>query len=249
MTGLSERPRHLLVIDDDVRLLEAMGHYFRHAGYEVTTAPDGPSGLACAADQSPDIVVLDIMMSGMDGWEVCRRMREVSHVPIIMLTARGGESDRVMGLRLGADDYVPKPFSLKELEARIEAVLRRVYMAPPPEDNVVYDDGHLRLELNGLRVYRDGDPVALTLTERRMLFRLASEPGRAIPLQHLLRDIWGPEYEQQTDYVKLYIWRLRQKLERSPGRPTYVRTERGIGYRFDAQPAQSGAPAQSERKP
>jgi len=230
-------PIRVLLIDDDARLTDAIARYLQRSGYAVVTAQDGPSGLERHRHDRPDIVVLDVMMPGMDGWEVCRRLRAVSRVPVIMLTARADEFDRVTGLRLGADDYVGKPFSLKELEARIEAVLRRTNMAPPSREDVLFDDGRLRLEPDGYQVRLNGAPVNLTGTERRLLFILAEHAGRVMSSEQILRRVWGAEYEAQGDYVKLYIWRVRQKIEPDPADPTYIRTERGLGYRFAGEDA------------
>ncbi len=239
----------LLLIDDNVQLLDAITKSLERAGYAVSTAFDGASGLERFSQLRPDLVVLDVMMPGMDGWEVCRRLRETSRVPIIMLTARANETDKIMGLRMGADDYVAKPFSLKELEARIEAVLRRVHMAPPSGEDLLYDDGILRLETAGLQVLIEGEALNLTATERRLLFALAENAGRVLSVEQILRQVWGPEYEGQTDYVKLYVWRLRQKLETDPSDPVYIRTERGLGYRFvpqeSRQAAEDAAPAEA----
>jgi two-component system KDP operon response regulator KdpE len=161
-------------------------------------------------------------------------------VPIIMLTARGDETDRVHGLRLGADDYITKPFSLKELEARIEAVLRRARPAAGNQDEVLYDDGSLRLESRSMQVLRDGEPLNLTATERRLLFLLAEQPGKVFSPEQILRQVWGPQYEGQTEYVKLYVWRVRQKVEPNAEQPVYLRTERGLGYRFVPQAPAGG---------
>lgn len=248
-----EPPIRLLVIEDDVRLTEALAHFLRHAGYEVAVAYDGPTGLAVAAETPPDLVILDVMFPDMDGWEICRRLRQTSDVPIIMLTARTSEDDRVKGLAMGADDYVAKPFSLKELDARIGAVLRRTHMPPPPADGIVYSDGWLLLNQNGLLALKDGRPVDLTAKERRLLFRLAEQPGRVYSARHLLTDLWGQGYDDHLGYVKLYIWRLRQKIETDPGKPRYIKTERGVGYYFDAvatpdgrRPEPGGAPASDD---
>jgi DNA-binding response OmpR family regulator len=222
----------LLLIDDDVRLTDGIARYLRHAGYHVDVANDGFEGLERFRQAEPDLVILDVMMPGMDGLELCRRLHEQSQVPIIMLTARGDETDRVHGLRLGADDYITKPFSLKELEARIEAVLRRARPAPGVQDEVLYDDGLLRLEPRSMQVLREGNPLSLTATERKLLFLMAEQPGKVFSPEQILRQVWGPEYEGQTEYVKLYVWRVRQKIEPSPDQPSYLRTERGLGYRF-----------------
>lgn len=225
----------LLLIDDDIRLTDGIARYLRHAGYRVEVANDGISGLERFHQIHPDLVVLDVMMPGMDGLELCRKLHEQSQVPIILLTARGDETDRVHGLRLGADDYITKPFSLKELEARIEAVLRRSRQGPGSTDDVLYDDGTLRLEARSMQVLRDGEPLSLTATERRLLFLLAEQAGRVMSPEQILRQVWGPEYEGQTEYVKLYVWRVRQKVESSPDQPVYLKTERGLGYRFVPQ--------------
>jgi two-component system KDP operon response regulator KdpE len=227
-----EHPTRILIIDDDARLTEAITRFFEHEGYEVETARDGHQGLERFHRRPADIIVLDVMMPHMDGWEACRRLRESSNVPIIMLTARANESDRVLGLRMGADDYIDKPFSFKELAARIEAVLRRVRVLPTRRNDSVYDDGYLRLARDGMLAIRDGEPVNLTATERRLLFTLADRAGRVLAATQILHHVWGPEYEGQSDYVKLYVWRLRQKLEPDPSNPVYIQTERGLGYRF-----------------
>jgi DNA-binding response OmpR family regulator len=172
------------------------------------------------------------MMPKLDGWEVCSRIREVSDVPIIMLTARGQESEKVRGLQMGADDYVAKPFSLRELEARIESVLRRSRAAPAVQGRILYADDELVIDSDRWEVSRQGEPVDLTATERRLLFLLAENSGRVIPTARILERIWGHEYANEVDYVKLYVWRLRQKVEPDPRRPTYIHTERGVGYRF-----------------
>ena len=229
---MQKSEHQLLLVDDNSQLLDAMSCSLARAGYAVETAKDGVEGLARVEELEPDLVVLDVMMPGMDGWEVCQRLRETSRVPIIMLTARANETDRIMGLKMGADDYIGKPFSLKELEARIEAVLRRVNMNPPKGGDILYDDGILRLDVASMQVIRDDESLNLTATERRLLFVLAEKAGWVLSVDQILRQVWGPEYDGQTDYVKLYIWRLRQKVEPDPTNPQYILTERGLGYRF-----------------
>ena len=224
----------ILMIDDDERLATAVAVYLGRQGYDVDLAHNADSGLACFHAQEPDLVLLDVMMPDRDGWEICRLLRSDSPVPIIMLTARADETDRVHGLQLGADDYVPKPFSLRELEARIEAVLRRSRMAPPSATDVLYEDEHLRVDRGSLRVLVDGNVIPLTATERRLLFVLAENPDRVLSPDYILRHVWGPEYVGQADYVKLYVWRVRQKIEPDPAHPQYIHTERGLGYRFHA---------------
>jgi len=226
----------LLVIEDDTRLADALKLYFGNRGYEVIAAANGLEGLQKMYAHRPDLIILDVMMPRMDGWETCRRIRELSDVPIIMLTARGQESEKVKGLKLGADDYVAKPFSLKELEARVEAVLRRIKLPPPAKGGVLYADEELVIDSERWEVTRQGKPLELTATERRLLFYLAENAGRVLTHQQILERVWGAEYIDDIDYVKLYIWRLRRKIERDPSHPRYILTERGIGYRFAKNP-------------
>jgi len=226
----------LLIIDDDAKLVQALELYLSKAGYEVITAADGLEGLQEVYAHRPDLIILDIMMPKMDGWKACRRIREVSDVPIIMLTARGQEYDKVKGLKQGADDYVAKPFGLKELAARVEAVLRRTRLPPPAEGAVLYVDEELVIDSERWEVSRGGEPLELTATERRLLFYLVDNAGRVLTHRQLLERVWGPEYIDEVDYVKLYVWRLRQKIEEDPSQPRYILTERGIGYKFAKNP-------------
>lgn len=226
----------MLIIDDDAKLVQALELYLSKAGYEVITAADGLEGLQEMYAHRPDLIILDIMMPKMHGWKACRRIREVSDVPIIMLTARGQEYDKVKGLKQGADDYVAKPFGLKELAARVEAVLRRTRLPPPAEGAVLYADEELVIDSERWEVSRGGEPLELTATERRLLFYLVDNAGRVLTHRQLLERVWGPEYIDEVDYVKLYIWRLRQKIEEEPSQPRYILTERGIGYKFAKNP-------------
>lgn len=222
----------LLLIDDDATLIEALRIYLSRAGYEVRAATNGAEGLKEFYDQRPDLVILDVMMPQMDGWETCRRIRDLSTVPIIMLTAKGQETDRVKGLRLGADDYVSKPFSLKELEARIEAVLRRAERYESEEEPVLYVTDDIVIDSEHWEVRRNGERLDLTPTELRLLLYMAENAGRVLSHRQLLREVWGPDYVENTDYTKLFVWRLRRKIEKDPGDPQYILTERGIGYRL-----------------
>lgn len=226
----------LLIIEDDAHLVEALKLYLRKAGHEVLTAANGLEGLQKMYVQHPDLIILDVMMPKMDGWETCRRIREVSDVPLIMLTARGQESEKVKGLKLGADDYVAKPFSLRELEARVEAVLRRTRLPTPTQGTVLYANGNLVIDSERWGVSRGGEPLELTATERRLLFYLAENAGRVLTHEQILESVWGPEYVDELDYVKLYIWRLRKKIEEDVSHPRYILTERGIGYKFAKNP-------------
>jgi len=220
----------LLVVDDDPRLLEGLELYLVEVGFEVITAGNGQEALGKMYHHRPDLVLLDVMMPQMDGWETCRRMRALTDVPIIMLTALGQEGDKVRGLNIGADDYVVKPFSLSELEARVRAVLRRARSEQPAETRAVYGDGELVVDYASLEVIREGKPVQLTARERQLLFLLAENAGRILPYSRILEAVWGPEYIGDVDYVKQYIWRLRQKVEPDPDQPRYILTKRGVGY-------------------
>jgi len=222
----------LLIVEDDIDLVKALELYFERSGYQVLSAKNGLEGLQRLYEERPDVVILDIAMPRMDGWEVCRRIRELSDVPILILTARVQEEERVKGLKLGADDYVVKPFSLKELEARIEAVLRRSRSARPQKPGVLFANEELVVDADRLMVTRNGKHIDLTPTELRLLLLLAENVGRVLTHRQILEKIWGAEYADDLDYVKLFIYRLRRKIESDPEKPAYILSERGIGYRF-----------------
>jgi len=224
--------RKLLIIEDDVDLVRALEHYFSGADFDVVSALDGREGLQKLYDERPDLVILDIAIPRLDGWQVIQRIRELSEVPIIILTARIREEERVRGLRLGADDYVVKPFSLKELEARVGAVLRRAHEGKAGRTGVLFNDGELVVDADRLAVTRSGKRIDLTPTELRLLLYMAENTGRVLTHQQILERIWGPDYTENVDYVKLFVYRLRRKIETDPKRPDYIVTERGIGYRF-----------------
>ena len=229
--------KKLLIIDDDQKLLDALVLYFRKEGYQVFTAKEGSQGLHQLYQFHPDLVILDIMLPHIDGWEVCERIRKMTNVPIIMLTARGQEASRVKGLVMGADDYVAKPFSLRELAARVEAVLRRSLGVQEQSDDVLYADGYLVIDAGRMEARCAGKVLNLTATERRVLVFLARNPGRLLTPRQILVGIWGSEYADEVNYVRLYIWRLRQKLEPVPDKPRYILTEYGMGYRFAGPPS------------
>lgn len=237
MTGLARElgARKLLVIEDDRALSDVMRLYLEQKRYTVEVAYDGEQGLTMFRSYAPDLVILDVMMPKLNGWEVCRRLREESSVPIIIVTARGQDTDRVTGLRIGADDYISKPFSLRELEARIETVLRRVTPAPRGPEGVLYRDSFLSIEAWGWKVTCEGQVVDLTAVERHLLLYLVMARGATLSVDHLLENVWGGRDDSQSEYVKLYVRRLRQKIEPDPDRPRYILTERGRGYRFVAQ--------------
>lgn len=221
----------ILLIDDDKTLLELLSSHLETAGYHALVASDGPSGVRQAAQAQPDLVVLDVMMPGMDGWEVCRRLREDSSVSIIMLTAKGEEIDKLRGFRLGVDGYVTKPFSFAELTARVGAVLARAKYAPTSVHSVTSSD--LTIDFVQRRVTVAGQAVSLTPTEYRLLEQLARNAHRTVPTEQLLADVWGSEYAGEVEHVKRYIWTLRKKIEADPGDPKHLITERGYGYRFE----------------
>jgi DNA-binding response OmpR family regulator len=221
----------ILLIDDDETLLELLSGHLRPAGYSPLVATHGPQGLQLATDKKPDLVVLDIMMSGMDGWEVCKRLREVSTVPIIMLTAKGEEFDKLRSFRLGVDDYVTKPFSFAELTARIGAVLSRVRRGQDIERQIHI--GEIAINYEQRRVTVAGRAIDLTPTEYRLLGLLARHTHRTVSTEQLLTEVWGAAYQGEPEHVKRYIWSLRQKIETDPGNPQHILTERGFGYRLE----------------
>jgi len=223
----------LLIIEDDITLNRLLAGHLQSLGYEVLSASGGAEGLELAEKAKPALVILDIMMPGMDGWQVCRRLRTTSTVPILMLTAKGAQEDVLQGLELGADDYLKKPFDLRELELRIEAILRRSGAGAMRDQKNVFDDGILRIDLERRQVVRRGQAVHLTPTEFRLLSYLMRQRGRVVPHQELLTEVWGPEYVQDTANLSVYVRYLREKLEIVPGEPRYICTEWGVGYRFD----------------
>lgn len=220
----------ILVIDDDPTLLDLLAEHLGKAGYRAVTTASGLAGLQAFYEHHPDLVVLDVMMPKVDGWTVCERLREVSDVPILMLTAKGEERDRLRGFRLGVDDYVVKPFSFAELVARVGAILARSRRPPPESHRAPIVRGEVTIDLDERRVTRAGQPVHLTPTEFRLLAALAEQPGRTLPPETLLTRVWGSEYADDVENVKRCIHYLRQKLEADPEHPELILTERGFGY-------------------
>jgi two-component system alkaline phosphatase synthesis response regulator PhoP len=224
----------VLVVDDERPIVELVEQYLAREGYAVLTAADGPTALALARAAAPDLIVLDLMLPGLDGIEVCRRLRTFSDAYVIMLTARAEEVDKLVGLAVGADDYVTKPFSPRELVARVKAMLRRpragagpaAAPAPPPRRF-----GELVIDEARHEVTRRGQPVPLTAREFALLLALASYPGRVFTRAQLLERVWGNEY-YGDHVVDVHVGNLRKKLEDDPARPRYVETVRGVGYRF-----------------
>jgi DNA-binding response OmpR family regulator len=224
--------RRILVVDDEPDLVHAVRLYLEMEGYLVFAASNGYEAMEKVTEKLPDLVVLDVMMPEMDGFETLKRIREAHNVPIIMLTVRGEEVDKVRGLQLGADDYVTKPFSQRELLSRIQAVLRRSEMPPLVPKTQIVVDGDLTIDFARNEVTVRGRQVSLTPTEHRLLYHLVSNPGRVLTYETLLAKVWGYEYREEAHYVRLYVNYLRQKIEPDQAHPRYVLTERGLGYRF-----------------
>ncbi len=223
------------MVDDEPTLLETVGYNLRKAGYEVRTASDGPSGLEAARRERPDLVILDLMLPGFDGFEVCRHLRRESAVPVLMLSALGEEVDKVVGLELGADDYLTKPFSMRELLARVKALLRRVELlresaAAAPSRVIVAGD--LRIDLDEHRATLGGRALTLKPKEFDLLAYLARSPGRVHTRETILQHVWDYEYVGDTRTVDVHIRWLREKIEADPSNPKRIETVRGVGYRF-----------------
>jgi DNA-binding response OmpR family regulator len=228
----------VLIIEDDPTIADVVRRYLERDGFVVTVAGDGLVGLKQALSEPPDLVVLDLMLPGMDGLEVCRRLRALAPVPVIMLTARGDEADRVIGLELGADDYVAKPFSAKELVARVRAVLRRARgpLSPPTGGPGVLVDGDLRVDVAAYEAALDGRVLSLTPREFELLAYLMRHPRQAFRRDQLLQSVWGYKFGD-TSTVTVHVRRLREKVEPDPSRPTRIATVMGVGYRWEGTPA------------
>jgi two-component system response regulator RegX3 len=223
----------LLVIEDEPSISEPLAYMLEKEGFEVAIAATGPAGLEEYARSGADLVLLDVMLPGLSGTEVCRSLRQTSSVPIIMLTARDSEIDKVVGLELGADDYVTKPFSHRELLARIRAVMRR--RAEPEEPTaVVLEAGPVRMDVERHRVTVDGDPVQLPLKEFELLEMLLRNAGRVLTRSQLIDRVWGADYVGDTKTLDVHVKRLRAKLETEPRTPKHLVTVRGLGYKFEA---------------
>ncbi len=222
----------ILLVDDEPTLIKFLGEYLEGQEMDVVTANNGPEALRTAFKEQPDLVVLDIMMPGMDGWEVVTRLRELSEMPIILLTAKNAEADKLRGFRLGVDDYVTKPFSFAELTARIQAVISRTRHPQPTENRNLVLFGEWVLDLDARELRRGGQPISLTPTEYRLLETLARQQGRAVEESALVQEVWGPTFQEDTAALRRYIFLLRQKIEPDPTRPQFILTVRGYGYRL-----------------
>jgi two-component system, OmpR family, KDP operon response regulator KdpE len=221
----------VLVVDDESRMVEFIAMNLELEGFRVVRAANGSEALERASREHPDLVLLDIMMPEMDGFETLAGLRETSSVPVIFLTAKSEEVDRIRGLDLGADDYITKPFSPRELVSRIRAVLRRTEPAALASSEIVVDD-ELRINFDQRKVTVRGREVRLRPTEYRLLYQLVTNAGKLLTHEVLLSRVWGAEYRDEDQYVRLYITYLRQKIEKDPRNPRYILSERGLGYRF-----------------
>lgn len=226
------RKTRILVVDDEPRLVRFVTANLQSVGYEPITSDHGRGAINLTEAQEPDLVILDIMLPDIDGFEVCQRIREFSMVPIMMLTARAGERDKVKGLDLGADDYLTKPFGAQELLARVRALLRRSQFPTDVRPKPVCAHGDVVVDFVRRQVTVGGRRVRLTPTEYKLLSQLALNAGRVMLHEDLLRRVWGSEYEDEIGYLRVYISRLRRKIEKNPAQPEYIRSEPGFGYVF-----------------
>jgi DNA-binding response OmpR family regulator len=232
MAEESFKNKKILVVDDEERMARFIRLNLEHDGFQVIEAFKGMQAISAFRDKMPDVVILDVMLPDIDGFEVLQLIREISAVPVIMLTAKGEEDDRVRGLELGADDYVTKPFSPRELVSRVRAVLRRTEAGSSSGEGVIDVDEHLKLDFGRREIKLDGELVKLRPTEYRLLYHLVQNAGWVLTYDQILSKVWGYEYRDEPHYVRLYVNYLRQKLEKDPANPKYILTERGVGYRF-----------------
>lgn len=231
--SLPRDAKRILVVDDETRMIGFIRMNLELEGFQVIEAHNGLEALETIRTQIPDLVLLDVMMPELDGFETLRILREFSNIPVIMLTAKGEEDDRVYGLELGADDYITKPFGPRELSSRVKAVLRRAEMpATKPEHATLRIDDRLQVDFNRREVIVNDEPVKLRPTEYRLLYHLIENAGWTVPHEQILAKVWGYEYRDEDHYVRLYVNYLRQKIEEDPSNPKYIITERGVGYRF-----------------
>ena len=220
----------ILVVDDEPRYVRLMEANLLPEGYQVLKAYEGQKAVELVAEKQPDLVLLDVMMPGLDGFQACERIREFSQVPIIMVTAKGEEQDRVKGLDRGADDYVVKPFSATELLARVRALLRRAQVSGSAFQQAIFNHSNLKIDFARAEVFKDDRMVFLSATEYRLLLQFAHSPGRILSSEDLLMNVWGPEYKDDKEILWVSISRLRQKLEDDPRNPKHIVTRSGMGY-------------------
>ena len=224
--------KKILVVEDEKAISDILVFNLQREGYDTLAAYDGAEGLRCALEEAPDLILLDVMLPEMDGFEVCRRVRAEKDTPIIMLTAREEETDKVMGLELGADDYITKPFSMRELMARVKANMRRTYAGEDREMAEAPSGGGLRVSKDNGMVYKNGHPLELSAREFDILCFLSAAPGRVFSREELMEQVWGYDYYGDLRAVDVAIRRLREKIEDEPASPRYIITKRGMGYYF-----------------
>lgn len=224
--------KRILVVDDEERMVRFIRLNLEHDGFQVIEAFNGKQAMNKIRETLPDMVLLDVMMPDLDGFDVLEMIRENNDVPVIMLTAKSEEDDRVKGLELGADDYITKPFSPRELTSRVKAVLRRTTSAKSSDSGLIEIDEHLKIDFDRRKVWVDNELIKLRPTEYRLLYHLVKNAGWVITHDQILAKVWGYEYQNEPHYVRLYINYLRQKIEKDPANPKYILTERGVGYRF-----------------
>ncbi len=232
MSSTNTTNKKILVIEDEERMARFIRLNLEQDGFQVEEALNGKDGLDKIRTFMPDLILLDIMLPDIDGFELLKMIREINTVPVIMLTAKGEEEDKVRGLELGADDYITKPFSPRELVSRVKAVLRRTESTGLSADEVIQVDDRLKIDFNRREIWVDGKQVKLRPTEYRLLYHLVQNAGWVLTYDQILSRVWGYEYRDEPHYVRLYINYLRQKLEKDPSNPKYILTERGVGYRF-----------------
>lgn len=232
---MSEYRPKILIIEDQEQVREFVGHLLDSHDFSTVSACCGEEGLRLASEHNPDVILLDLGMPDIDGMEVLRRLREWSRTPVIVLSVRDAETDKVGALDEGADDYLTKPFSSKELLARIRVALRHVAQRNSDDETMVFESGDLRVNLSERRAYLDGEPLSLTATEYRLLSTMVGHAGKVLTYRFLLKEVWGPGYVDRSHYVRIYMARLRDKLGDDPGRQRYIVTETGVGYRLRGQ--------------
>ncbi len=232
MKEKSLKKYRILVVDDERRMVGFIRLNLEQDGFDVIEAYNGTQALDRLRDSLPDLILLDVMMPDIDGFDVLQTIREISQVPVIMLTAKGEEDDKVKGLELGADDYITKPFSPRELVSRVKAVLRRGASVEEGDEGAIVVDDRLKIDFSRREVWVDGSLVKLRPTEYRLLYHLVQNAGWVLTHDQILTKVWGYEYRDEPHYVRLYINYLRKKIEVDPANPVYILTERGVGYRF-----------------
>jgi len=231
--GRKQKTGTIVVVDNDLRLVELLDERLSHHGYRVFTAPDCPSGIQQVVNHNPDLIIVDATLANTNGMDGCKRIRDLTDVPVMILAEPGEEESILLGLIGGADDFLTKPFSTEELVTRARVLLARAEATKRKDESVAYQDDYLAVNLDDRRVMVEGRLVQLTPTELRFLGCLVQNAGKVMSYEQLLEDVWGKEYLSYSDYVRIYTWRLRRKIEKNPRRPQYILTEHGTGYRFE----------------